>query len=421
MGGQLSTVLAAKQIIIVGGGIVGINAACFLSEAGFAVTVIDRDGICEGTSSGNAAALAFSDILPMAQKGMLKNVPRWLMDPLGPLSIPPAYAPFIIPWLLRMMRNGSASRQERLVAAQVALMKLSEVETLDLAARAGISSMISNDGSLELYTSEASFQSGLSGWALREKHGVPFEHVRGARLADLQLGLSPSVIAATFSPSWRTVSDPKEYGKALWAYAETRGAQFVQGTVRELRPYQGGASSVLNDGRRLDGAYVINCAGAWSHKLAATIGDVMPLETERGYNTTLPLGAFDAKRMLIFGEDGFVLTPLSNGIRIGGAVELAGLNRPPNYKRSDAMLTKAKRYLPNLNTQGGTQWMGYRPSLPDTLPAIGRSKASPHIIHAFGHGHLGLTQSAATGRLLRDLVSGQTPSIDILPFNPHRF
>jgi D-amino-acid dehydrogenase len=413
--------MASKSIIIVGGGIIGINAACFLSEAGYAVTVIDREGICEGTSSGNAAAFAFSDILPMAHKGMLKNLPRWLMDPLGPLSIPPSYFPVILPWLWKLVRAGTPSKREHSIAAQVSLMKLSERETLALADRANILSMIRNDGSLELYTSQASFQSSLANWRFREHHGIPFEHVRGSRLADLQPGLSPSVIAATFSPSWRTVSNPQDYGKALWAYAQSLGAKFEQGTVRELRPYQGGASVVLTDGRALNATYVINCAGAWSHKLAATIGDSIPLETERGYNTTLPLGAFNAKRMLIFGEDGFVLTPLSNGIRIGGAVEFAGLKRPPNYRRSEAMLTKAKRYLPELDTQGGTQWMGYRPSLPDTLPAIGRSKATAHIIHAFGHGHLGLTQSAATGRLLLDLVSGQTPSIDLHPFNPHRF
>ncbi len=410
-----------KKITIVGGGIIGINAACFLAEAGHTVTIVDRDGICEGTSSGNAAALAFSDVLPMAQKGMLKNVPRWLLDPLGPLSIPPSYFPFIAPWLWKLLRQGSPSCRQRSIDAQVSLMNLSRTETVALAIRASIASMIRNDGSLELYSSEASFQSGLPGWALREKHGIPFEHVRGSRLSELQPGLAPSVIAATYSPSWRTVSDPKDYGKALWAYAERLGATFVQGTVRELRPFHGGATVIMNDGRTIDGTHVINCAGAWSHKLAATIGDAMPLETERGYNTTLPRSAFDAKRMLIFGEDGFVLTPLSNGIRIGGAVELAGLTRAPNYKRSEAMLTKAKGYLPDLNTEGGTQWMGYRPSLPDTLPAIGRSKATPHIIHAFGHGHLGLTQSAATGRLLRDLVSGQTPAIDITPFNPHRF
>ena len=410
-----------KTVLVIGGGIIGVNVACFLGEAGFHVRLIDRDGICEGTSSGNAAALAFSDILPMAQKGMLAKVPGWLMDPLGPLSIPPAYFLAILPWLLKLLREGRPDRREASMAAQVSMMNLSKTETLDLAERAGISGMIRNDGSLEVYTSEASFQAGLPGWALREKHGVPFEHVRGERLAELQPGLALKVIAATFSPTWRSVSNPQSYTRALWAYAERLGAVFEQGDVRELRPFAGGASVELKDGRRLSADFVINCAGAWSHKLAATLGEFMPLETERGYNTTLPRDAFDARHMIIFGEDGFVLTPLADGIRIGGAVELAGLKRPPNYKRSEAMLIKAKTYLPDLKTDGGRQWMGYRPSLPDTLPAIGRSKSSPHIIHAFGHGHLGLTQSAATGRLVRDVVTGQAPAVDLSPFNPHRF
>jgi D-amino-acid dehydrogenase len=400
-----------QSVIIVGGGVIGINAAY----------VIDRDGLCKGTSSGNAAALAFSDVLPMAHKGMLKNVPRWLMDPLGPLSIPPAYLPTILPWLLRLVRESSPSKRARSVAAQVAMMRLAETETLALAARAGIEHMIRNDGSLELYSSEAAFQDALAGWELRKKHGVPFEHVRGERLAQLQPGLSPSIVAATFSPAWRTVSNPFDYAMALWSYAEKLGAKFTQGRVKSLDGFGEKAMVRLDNGQTLQADYVINAAGAWSHKLAETIGETIPLETERGYNTTLPTSAFNAKCMLIFSSDGFVLTPLSNGVRIGGAVELAGLDRAPNYKRSEAMLQKAKRYLPELDTTGGTQWVGYRPSLPDTLPAIGRSKKSPRIFHAFGHGHLGLTQSAATGRLLRELITGGQPPIDLTPFNPQRF
>lgn len=410
-----------KSVIIVGGGIIGINAACFLGEAGFAVTVIDRYDICKGTSSGNASALAFSDVLPMAHKGMLKNVPRWLMDPLGPLSIPPSYFPTILPWLLRLVRESSPAKRAKSVVAQVAMMRLSETETLALAERAGAHSMIRADGSLELYSSESAYQNALAGWEFRKTHGVPFEHVRGQRLAELQPGLSPSIVAGTFSPSWRTLSNPYDYSMALWKYAEKLGAKFVQGVVTLLDGDGDYASVILSDGQRLQADYVINAAGAWSHKLAATIGEKIPLETERGYNTNLPSSAFDAKLMLIFSSDGFVLTPLSTGIRIGGAVELAGLDIKPNYKRSEAMLEKAKRYLPDLRTGGGVPWMGYRPSLPDTLPAIGASKKSPRIIHAFGHGHLGLTQSAATGRLLCELISGEAASLDLTPFNPQRF
>jgi D-amino-acid dehydrogenase len=411
----------AKTAIIVGGGIVGINAACFLAEAGFAVTIIDRDGICEGTSSGNAAALAFSSVLPLAQKGLLRKVPGWLMDPLGPLTIPPSYFLKILPWLLRLARESAPSKRERSVTAQAAMMRLSKTETFALAQRAGISAMIRQDGSLELYTGEAAFRAARRDWELCGKHGFPFEHVSGARLAELQPGLSSSVVAATFAPSWSHVCDPKRFGKALWAYAEKLGCRFVRAEAAIVRGTEAGASLVLKDGAGLSADLVLLCAGAWSHRLARQLGDVIPLETERGYNTTLPKSAFDAKCMLIFSADGFVLTPLENGVRIGGAVELAGLDNPPNFKRADAMLTKAKRYLPDLDTTGGTQWMGFRPSLPDSLPAIGRSKTSPHVLYAFGHGHLGLTQAAAAGRLVRDLALGVEPALDLLAFSPQRF
>jgi D-amino-acid dehydrogenase len=410
----------ARSALIIGGGIIGINSAIFLSEAGFAVTVVDRTGICEETSSGNAAALAFTDIVPMAHKGFLKKVPGWMMDPLGPLSIAPNYALKIAPWLLRVAKEGQAKKREAAVAVQVSLMRLAEAEMLSLIGRAGLDHMLRRDGELELYDSDAAFKASQDSWSLRERHGIPFEHVRGVRLAELQPGLSDKIKAGTFLPTYMTVSDPKDLGKAFWNYAEKLGAKFVKGEVGLVR---GGerAFAILKDGTELAADVLVIAAGAWSHKLAAQVGDDIPLETERGYNTTLPKSAFDVKRMLVFSSDGFVMTPLENGVRVGGAVEFAGLDNPPNFKRSKAMLTKAKRYLPGLKTEGGKEWMGFRPSLPDTLPAIGKSKGAANIIYAFGHGHLGLTQSAATGRLVRDLAMGGTPALDLMPFSPQRF
>jgi D-amino-acid dehydrogenase len=166
---------------------------------------------------------------------------------------------------------------------------------------------------------------------------------------------------------------------------------------------------------------VVVAAGAWSHQLARTLNESIPLETERGYNTTLPVGAFDLKRQLTFGGHGFVVTPLECGVRVGGAVEFAGLDAPPDFARSAVLLAKAKGFMPALRTEGGSEWMGFRPSLPDSLPAIGRSAADPRVVYAFGHGHLGLTQSAATARLVADIMSGRVPPLDLAPFNPQRF
>jgi len=408
------------DIVVIGAGIVGICAATFLAEAGQRVLVVDRTGVCEETSSGNASAFAFSDVLPLAHKGMMKNLPKWLADPLGPLAIRPSYLPQLLPWLYRFWRAGRTG-YEAALSAQAGLMRLAEAEWLALLDRSGTRPMLREDGSLELYESEAEFRAALPGWAARERHGIGFRHVERDELASLQPGLSRQFVKGTFVPGWKTADDPMLLGKAVWAHAEAKGARFVHGTVTDVAGSPQEILLSLADGRRIAAPKLLVAAGAWSHLWTRRFGDKVPLETERGYNTTLPADAFDVKRQLIFSGHGFVITPLSTGLRVGGAVEFGGLDLPPNYARSKAMLEKAKRFLPGLKTESGREWMGYRPSMPDSLPVIGRARQSPNVFYAFGHGHLGKTQAAATGRLVRDMVLGQPPAIDLSPFSPQRF
>ena len=412
---------AESDIVIIGAGIVGVCAAAFLAEADHSVTVVDRTGVCEETSSGNAGAFAFSDVLPLAQKGMFAQAPEWLLDPIGPLSIRPSYLPRLLPWLMRFRRAGAPDRYEAALAAQASLMKLAEGEWSGLMARSGTTNMLREDGSLELYESKGEFLASLPGWEARARHGIPFRHLEKEELGDYQPGLSDRFVAGTFVPGWKTVSDPKLLGQAIWAYAERKGAIFTRSDVRSIRPAGDGWRVSTGGGEILAARRIILCAGAWSGMLAKQMGDDVPLDTERGYNTTLPPDAFDLKRQLTFSGHGFVVTPLLTGIRVGGAVEFGGLRLPPNFARSKAMLEKAKRFLPGLKTGGGREWMGYRPSLPDSLPVIGPSPRHSGLFHAFGHGHLGLTQAAATGRLIRALVSGEALPIDLSPFRANRF
>jgi D-amino-acid dehydrogenase len=402
--------------------VVGIATAALLAEAGHNVTVIDRSGLAEETSKGNAAALAFSDIMPLASPKILLRAPKWLLDPLGPLTIRPSYLPRLTPWLWQFWKASLPSRYRASIETQTALMRLAETEMMALVDRAGIAGMVRHDGSLELYESEAELNAASAGWRQREQAGIAFEHVRGQRLAELQPGLSPRFVAGTFVPGWKTVSEPQAFALALWAHAQRCGATFEKAEIAGLERSEAGPSVRLADGTTRGADRIVICAGAWSTRLINPVTRLrIPLDTERGYNTTLPKGAFDLKRQLIFGNHGFVMTPLSTGVRVGGAVELGGLDLPPNYARSKSMLEKAATFLPGLKTTGGVEWMGFRPSLPDSLPVIGTLPEDPSILLGFGNGHLGLTQAAAMGRLIADLADDRTPSIDIIACRPDRF
>lgn len=409
------------DVAVIGGGVVGLCCAYALREAGRSVLLVERGEIARGASFGNAGAFAFSDVLPLASPGIMKKAPGWLLDPLGPLSLRPAYLPKIAPWLWRFWRASSADACNRSMLAQSALMRLARTETHRLIEAAGLQAMLHSDGNLELYESSAEWQATLPSWAARAREGIEFRHLAGEEIAPLQPGLSPRFSHATFVPGWQSIADPYDYACALSERALAIGVSLRRASVEALESEENGVVLRLAGGERIRAGHAVVAAGAWSKPLAASLGDRVPLDTERGYNTTLPSDSFELKRQLTFGSHGFVVTRLSSGIRVGGAVELAGLDLPPNFRRSEAMLQKAKSFLPGLKTENGRQWMGFRPSMPDSLPVIGPSPRSPHVLYAFGHGHLGLTQSAATARLVADFVTGRTPALDPHPFRVGRF
>jgi len=408
-------------VVVIGAGVVGLSAAIALEARGLAVTVLEREAPAAGASAGNAGAFAFTDILPLASPGILRKAPKWLLDPLGPLSIPPSYAMQIAPWMFRFWRACSASRVAHSTAAQTALMDLSKAALEPFLTETGTASMLRKEGNLQVYESQAELDASLPGWKARAEHGIEFRHMDAAGMAEIQPGLAPRFTHGTFTPGWYSIADPKLYTLALADHFRARGGVIERAEVSGLKAVDGGVEITTTDGRVRRVERVVLAAGAFSHLLARGLGENIPLETERGYNTTLPADAFDLRTQVTFGGHGFVVTRLSTGIRVGGAVELGGLKLPPNFRRSEAMLEKARRFLPGLKPDGGVQWMGFRPSMPDSLPAIGRARATANVVYAFGHGHLGLTQSAGTARLVAELLTGQPTSIDIAPFSPQRF
>ncbi len=407
--------MAAPDVIVIGAGVVGLSCALAAQARGLRVRVIDREGPAAGASAGNAGAFAFPDILPLASPRIIRQAPRWLIDPLGPLTVPPRYALRIAPWMLRFWRASWPARVRASTIAQAALMVRCREALEVFLPREGLQGMLRRDGALEVYEGEADFRASLPGWQLKAEHGIAFRHLRGEEIAEIQPGLSPRFTHAVQTRGWYAISDPKDYTLALAERVRARGGDIVVAEATALAP--GGVETTAG---RMTGRVIV-AAGAFSHRLIRTAGIRIPLETERGYNTTLPCEAFDLRLQIVFGGHGFVVSRLSCGIRVGGAVELGGLDLPPNFARAEAMLAKAADFLPGLTTAGGRQWMGFRPSLPDTLPAIGPLPGRPDVICAFGHGHLGLTQSAGTGEIVADLLTGRPPGLDMQPFSPARF
>lgn len=409
------------RVAVIGSGVVGATTALALARRGHAVSVFDRSGGAQSAAWGNAGAFAFADVIPLATPGILKKAPFWLLDPDGPLSIPPAYLPQIAPWMLRFWRASWADRYRAAVTAQSAMMAVSQQALARLVAAEDLEYLLRREGQLQVYEGEARFRASLAGWEERRAAGVNFELLTARAAIDaIQPGLAARFTHAGFTPDWINVTDPALWTREMAARAQRHGAQAVTAEVTDLRNTDHGVE-ILAQGQWQGFDRVVVTAGAWSKPLAKKAGLNLPLETERGYNTTLPAGAFDLRTHLTFSDHGFVVSKIGEGIRVGGGVELGGLTRAPRLARAQKLLSKAQSFMPGLDATGGTQWMGFRPSMPDSLPVIGRAPKLPQVVMAFGHGHLGLTQSAGTAELVCDLVEGRSPAIDITPFRPTRF
>lgn len=410
------------KIAVLGAGIVGLAATHSLIDDGHQVTLIDREGPAAGASRGNAGWIAHTDIDPIASPKMLRQVPKFLMDPLGPLTIRRNYFFTILPWLVRLI---AASRPERLdasIEALIALQSLAMPAWDRLATRLLLRDKIHRRGTIFAFDNLAAYAQAMPHFKRQEAAGIAVNYLNKDDVRALEPGLADLIVAAAHFPDAAHVSDPAEMTKALYDTARRRAIEHVHGKVIALDP-DGAGVTIRMDGREpLRADRVIIALGAWAKPVAATVGDKVPLDTERGYNVSFPNIAGSLRHPVTFQGHGFVASPLDSGLRIGGAVEFAGLAAPPNHQRTKAMYQKATRFIRDMpQFEAGTLWMGFRPSIPDSLPVIGPSKKSPFVIHAFGHGHYGLTQSVATGRLVADLVAGRAPPIDLRPFSAQRF
>ena len=418
-----------NNVVIIGAGIIGACVASYLQRDGRQVTLIDHAEPGSGASLGNGGMLSGSSIIPVAMPGVAAKVPGWLLDRQGPLTIRWSYLPALAPWLLRFLAAAKPDKVEAQAAALRALLAPSLDNYAPIVSAAGATHLIHQQGTLYVYGSEQSYRNDQRNTDIRQRNGVVIDDVIGAELRALEPDLAPQLTHARIVRANGHVSDPRALVEALVAQAVKRGATLVRERVTGFEDNGSGVNAVVTEAGRHAAAHVVLACGAWSKPLAAQLGDRVPLDTERGYHVIVKHPEKGPRTPTLYVDGNFGATPMDMGLRIIGTVELAGLDAPPNWARANVLLGKAQALYPGLaaglapdsDDPRLTRWLGFRPSMPDSLPVIGASSRFANAWHAFGHGHVGMCAGSTTGRVIADLIAGRTPCVPVAPFSPQRF
>lgn len=410
------------RVTIIGAGIVGVATAHALLDEGHEVLLVDPGGKPGRATDANAGWIAHCDVMPLASPKVWSHLPRWLSDPLGPLTIRPSYLPGLAPWLVRFLLASTPHRIE----ASIRAIRSINAEALPAWQRrldaAGLRHHFHERGTLSVWRSREAFAKAKDVLRRQREFGIPLEVLGPDDLKKLEPSLN-GVASGVLYPAMCHVSDPASLASELMTIALARGARQLRAAARAIISSNDALRVLtIGDDAGIVSDRVILTAGAWSKTFAKMLGDNIPLDTERGYNATFPNGSFGLNRPVMFEGEGFVTTPLDSGDRVGGAVEFAGLSAPANHRRTNAMVTRLKHFLPHLDSNVPVRrWMGFRPSIPDSLPVIGNATADERVVYAFGHGHYGLTQAAVTADMVAAIISGRPGKIDRAPFSPRRF
>lgn len=408
-------------IVVVGAGIIGTAIAYELQKRGRRVVLLDRDTPGKGASFGNMASIAVTEFMPASRPAVWRQIPGWMLDPEGPVRVRPGYLPRLVPWFLRFLAASRPSKLRELEAQGAALCERALADTQALLAETGLSVELTEEGCLSLYTDAAEFKADRDHIGILERFGFAHRILTGAEARELEPELSDRIGMAVLFPDNRSLRDPYRLVLKLAERFAALGGRIERGEVVGFTRGETIREVVLKDGRRLAAEEVVIAAGAYSARLAKGLGEPIPLETERGYHTQIMAPGIALRHSIIWPDRAFMVTPTAGGIRVGGTVEMAGLDAAPDYRRSKITVKRAQEALPNLRCQDFTEWMGHRPAFPDTVPVMSASARTRGLYYATGHGHLGVTYAATTARLMGELITGRRPALDLSPYRIDRF
>jgi D-amino-acid dehydrogenase len=413
--------VSSQNTVIVGAGVIGAAIAYDLQRRGRKVTLVDRDDPGRGASFGNMASIAVSEFMPVARPSTLRQIPGWLLDRDGPICVSPRYMPRLIPWFMRFLAASRLRTVRRCEAAGAALCERALADMQSLMGDLGIAEKISETGCLTLYANAAEFRADAERIDMLERFGFRYDVLDGKAIRDLEPAIAPSITKAVLLPDNRTLADPYLLIERLVERFSAIGGQVVRGNVTGFDRSDRINGLRLDDGRSLPADDLVLCAGAYTSRLAKMLSEPIPLETERGYSTQIMAPGIALNHSIIWPAKAFMVSPTAGGIRVGGTVEMAGLDAAPDYRRARITVRRACEALPDLQVRDATEWMGHRPAFPDTIPLLSPSAKTGGVFYATGHGHLGVTYAATTAKLMGQMITGERPEIDLAPYHINRF
>jgi D-amino-acid dehydrogenase len=406
------------DIAVIGAGVVGLTIALELVDQGREVVLVDPGQPGMGASYGNAGTIAGYATSPVGTPDVLRSLPSLLFSRTSPLAIRHRALPSLAPWLLRFLWQSLPAQAERNARAIATLLTGAAEMWDDLALRVQGAGILQRRGCLYLYETPQAFTAAWSELDRRRALGVEVDLIGPDRLAELEPNLPPNLGGAAHFTGATFLDDPgRMMGMIAGAVAEK--ARHLQARAETLVRKPDGVV-IEGPGLHLHARRVVIAAGAQSRDLARQAGDRIPLDTERGYHVEWEMDTPLLSRPSCPTARGFYLCPMAGRLRVAGTVELGGLSLPPSPHRIARLIEGARAFFPGLGEPDRT-WMGFRPSVPDSLPVIGPSIGGDEVILAFGHGHLGVTMAPVTARIVSDLVAGRDPGPAAIACRPGRF
>jgi len=410
-----------NTVAVVGAGVVGLCTAVFLQRSGCQVTVYDTQAPGSGASYGNGGLISPHSCMPIAMPGMLRQVPKWLLDPTGPLSVDARYFLKAAPWLLRWIQAGRTKPMTRASAALHQLHQMSLDQYQALLGELHFADHIKVTGQVHVWENEQESAGDRLAREFRDLYGIRTQNLNARDVRDLIPQISPRIKRAVLYPKSGYTANPLRLVQTLAKLLVEAGGAIVQERVMKLLPQNGASYRLLTNLSDVRAARVMVAAGAWSKQLLAPLGIGLPLEAERGYHVELVKPSIGLRIPILHKEKAIGAITMENGLRIAGLVEIGGLALPPDERRQDILLKHARDLLPGLQFEKSSLWMGFRPATPDSVPVLSEVVDHPGLFVACGHGHLGVTAGAVSGRLLSQIVLKQTPLVDPEPHRLSRF